>query len=64
MCSEKGMSLGQVLDEMGFTERHQLTRLLADEVIYRDGTATMKTVIPSDDGQLRPTAVDSERAGV
>jgi site-specific DNA recombinase len=46
--------LSQGLENMTFTEKRELLRLLVDEIIYEDGNLRIKTIIPLDERQLHP----------
>ncbi|MBI4334808.1 MAG: recombinase family protein [Chloroflexi bacterium] len=46
------LSLG--LENMSFSERQELLRMLVDGIVYDDGRLTIKTIIPLDKQQLHP----------
>ena len=46
------LSLG--LENMSFSERQELLRMLVDGIVYDNGRLTIKTIIPLDEPQLRP----------
>ena len=53
-------TLSRGLDQMTFTERRELIRLLVDEIIYDEGNVTIKTIIDPAKCQLYPV---SQRVG-
>ena len=48
--------LSQGLDQMDFSQRRDLLRLLVDEVVYAEGRVTIKTIIPVEERRLHPAS--------
>jgi hypothetical protein len=61
---ELARRLSQGLDQMSFVERRELLQLLVDQVVYDDGKATMRTIIPLGEGQLHPVPQGVRERGI
>jgi len=53
---ELARRLSEGLENMDFSQRRELLRLLVDEVVYDDGQLTIKTIIPLGEHRLHPIA--------
>ena len=51
---ELARRLSQGLDAMDFHQRRELLRLLVEEVVYEDGKATIRTILPLEPPRLYP----------